>query len=160
MFGFEKKKVQLRSVEDFLRTQEAVAGGPTPKPPKRPSSLPRVKALLGPILGVLFILGLVAAALSQFNGLRSEMDALKDQKSEDVKELTLRLTDLSARLDKSEKQATQLAENVSKLEKALAAETSERIRAEEAAKRMAIAAAGRTKNGARKTKPLSAEKKR
>ena len=110
MFRFEKKKVQLRSVEDYLRSQDLLGGDAPPKPPQRPKSLGRVKALVGPALGVLFILVLVGAALSQFNGLRSEIAALKDQKSEEVKELDLRLADVSARADKSEKRATQLAE--------------------------------------------------
>jgi hypothetical protein len=157
MFGFGKKKVQLSSVEDYLRTREMLGDGPAPKPAKRPPvNLARVRSLVGPALGVLFILVVVGAALSQFNGLRSEIAEMKAQKSEDLKELRVQLAEFLERADKSEKRAAQLAERVSSLEKALQAETAERIRAEQAAKKAAMAAAAKPRNAAGRTvgKPL------
>jgi hypothetical protein len=156
MFGFGKKKVQLSSVEDFLRTREMLGDGPAPKPAKRPVNLARLRPLVGPAVGVVFILILVGAALSQFNGLRSEIAEMKAQKGEDLKELKVQLAESSERADKSEKRAAQLAERVSNLEKALQAETAERMRAEQAARKAAMAAAAKPRNAAGRTggKPL------
>jgi len=143
MFGSDKKKIQLKSVEDYLRTQEVLNAGPESTPPKRRATLARAKSLVGPFIGVLFILLLVAAALSQFNGLRSEIAAVKAERSDDLQGLKLQVTELAAKAEKSEKQAALLAENISRLERELGAEKS--ARAEEAARRAAMVAAGKAK---------------
>ncbi len=153
MFGFEKKKIQLRSVEDYLRTQELLDKGPEQKPPQRRTPRAGAKSFVGPAIGILFILLFVAAALSQFNGLRSEIAAIKAQKADDMKGLETQVADLTTKVDKSEKRAAMLADNISRLEKALEAERSERTRAEEAAKRSVTAAADKVKKGVKHTPP-------
>jgi len=158
MFGFEKKKIQLRSVEDYLRTQEVLGGGPEDKPPKRRATHSRAKSLVGPFLGVLFILLFVAAALSQFNGLRSEIAAMKAQRNDDLKELKLRVEELTGRAEKSEKRAALLAENISRLEMALEEERLELERAEAAAKRAAVVTAGKARKPATHTPPTASPK--
>jgi hypothetical protein len=156
MFGFEKKeKVQLRSVEDYLRTQEVLGDAPPRTKQakgkadfkKQIAGLSRLKSFIGPVVGIIFILVLVGAALSQFNGLRSEIAAIKAQKSDDIRELRTQLAEITEKADKSEKRANELAERVTGLERALQAETAERIKAEQAAKKAALEAA----NKARKT---------
>lgn len=157
MFGFEKKKIQLRSVEDYLKTQEVLGESPSMKPfrrtpglLKRAAGLPRLKRFAGPVLGILFIVILVGAGLSQFNGLRSEIAAIKAHKSEEVKELRLQLAGVSEKADKSEKRAAELLQEVSNLERALQAERAERMRAEQALRKMAMAAMNRARNNAGK----------
>lgn len=139
MFGFEKRKIQLRSVEDYMRTQEVLSASPEEsKPPRKRADLGKLKPLMGPAIGILLILVFVAAALSQFNSLRSEIAALKAaQKGDDVKELTARVADMTARLERSEKRAAALTQEISGLEKALETERSERIRSVAAVSRPA-----------------------
>jgi hypothetical protein len=152
MFGFEKKKIQLRSVEDYLKTQEVLGTAPEQKPPQKRVRLAGTRSFVGPAIGILFILLFVAAALSQFNGLRSEIAAVKTQKADDMKGLELQVADLTTKVDKSEKRVALLADNISRLEKALEAERSERMRAEEATKR-SVMAADRAKKTVRHTPP-------
>jgi hypothetical protein len=159
MFGFEKKKLRLKSVEDFLRTQEIrTSDGPERKPSRAVGLLARIKPFAGPAFGILLILIVVAAALSQFNGLRSEITAIKDQKSDEAKELRRQVAELSIRIEKSENQAARLGENVAKLEETVETERLERIRAEEAAKKAREAALKRPRLPAKRVTPTVSRK--
>ena len=156
MFGFDKEKTEVRSVEDYLRTDDGLTAGPDREPAKRRWIRVRLKPLIGPCLGLLFVAALVAAALSQFNGLRSEIAEVKSQKDGEIKELNQQVAELTARASQTEKQTAVLTENISMLERALDAERSARVMAEEAARR--AAAALRAKKGLRRAQTAAARR--
>ena len=158
MFGIEKDKIQLRSVEDYMKTQDVLDAGAEDKPPKRRFVISKAKSLIGPVIGVLFIVALVAAALSQFNSLRSEIAEVKSEGENEVKELKLQVSDLTTKVGTSEKQAAQLTDSISRLEKELEAERTERMKVADS-KRAAATARTRGKKSAKNAAPSKAPKK-
>lgn len=152
MFGFEKKKIQLRSVEDYLKTQEVLGAGPEDKPPKGQEPLAGARSFVGPTIGLLLILLLVAAAFS-FHGLRSEVAAVKAQKDKELKGLKLQIAGLAAKADKSDQRTVLLAQEVSRLEGLVETERSERAAAEMTKKRAAMVKTRKAKKRVKKRAP-------
>ena len=115
MFGFEKEKIQLKSVEDYLRTQEILGTGSengTTKEKGR-AVLARIKPLLLPSIVILGVLLVIAAGFSQIMGLRREIAGLKVQKNGDLKALEQQVSGLAAKIDKSERQINVFRDDIS-----------------------------------------------
>jgi|GEM_PF-2980422 len=135
MFRFEKEKIQLKSVEDYLRTQEilgaASENGKTGGELR--AFLAAVKPLALPIIIVLAVLFVVVAAFSQIMGLRAEVATLKARKDVDVKALQQQVIGLVSTVDRSQKQIQALRGNIAELQADLEAEKVERQRVAAAA---------------------------
>jgi septal ring factor EnvC (AmiA/AmiB activator) len=135
MFGSRKKKVQVKSVEDYLKGEDARVPTSETKPVSKSSPAIPAKATPFAIGGVvaLFILVLMLVAFSQLNSLKSEVAELRTGKEGDTRALRMQVAELAVKLEKSNKQVEALTNNISALQRDLETEKSSRIRAEAAA---------------------------
>ena len=114
MFGFEKEKIQLKSVEDYLRTQELPGSGSENGTAyaKARAIFAKAKSAILPGVIILAILAAMTAAFSQMVALRTEVVRLKaTQKEGDLKALKEQVADLTAKIDRSEKQIEELRDD-------------------------------------------------
>ena len=138
MFNPKKKKIQIKSVEDYLKSEEARIPGQEEKKVSGKDRAAKVKPFIGPAVLIILILALMAGAFSQLSGLRSEVGALQVQKEGDTRALRMQIAALSAKLDRSDKHMEALTDNIARIERELEAEKALRAKAEAAAKRPAI----------------------
>jgi hypothetical protein len=132
MFGPRKKKIQVKSVEDYLKGEDArvpVAEAGTAASPAVQTSM---KPFIAQAVVTLFILALMLVAFSQLSRLRSQVAELQAAKEGDARAITMKVGELTARLEKSDKQVSLLSDNVSALQRGLEAEKSLRAKAEAA----------------------------
>jgi len=136
MFGLKKKKTQLKSVQEFLESENGKSRGDEKRTPDRESSIATIRPLLVPVICLLVILVLIIAAFAEINSLGSAVSQLTSQiKPGEVQELRSRLMELSARLEKSDKNSEQMRNSIARLEGELEAEKAQRLKAEAAAKK-------------------------
>ncbi len=151
MFGFEKEKIQLKSVEDYLRTQELLGSSPENGTvySKARAIFAKVKPAILPVVIILAILAAMAAAFSQMMSLRAEVAKLKAaQKEGDLKPLKKQIADLTAKIDRSEKQIDELKDDTYGLKVEIEAQKAQVSRA------AAAAAAARKAAAEKKKKPV------
>ena len=107
MFGFEKEKIQLKSVEDYLRTQEILGSGSENGDRVRQGACHLRKGEIGhPPRGdhPRHSCGHDSRLLPDA-GAATEVAKLKaSQKEGDLKALRKQVADLTAKIDRSEKQ--------------------------------------------------------
>jgi hypothetical protein len=133
MFRSKKNKIQVKSVEDYLRGEDARFPAPESKSASAAPMAQNVKLYIVQSVVLLFILALVLVAFSQLSTLKSQVAELQAGKEEETKTLKMQVGDLGTKLDKSDSQVAALAETVKALKNDLEAERSERARAEVAA---------------------------
>ena len=133
MFGPRKKKIQVKSVEDYLRGEDARVPAAEPRTAASRSIPTSVKPFIAQAVVILFILALMLVAFSQLSTMRSQIAALQAAKEGDARALRMKVGELAAMLEKSEKQVSSLSDTVSTLRKELEAERSVRAQAEAAA---------------------------
>ncbi len=143
MLGFKKKKIEMKSVEDYVNGDEA----PTLNiedirreevASRRGSG--KAKQLIAPFIGVLVVLILIIAAFAKINGLSGEVAGLRTQLHEaGVQDLKAQVAALDARLQRAGKESAQLKDDVARLEKELEAAKAQQARAQAAAKKPAPA---------------------
>ncbi len=151
MFGFEKEKIQLKSVEDYLRTQELLGSGSENGTAyaKARAIFAKAKSAILPGVIILAILAAMTAAFSQMVALRTEVVRLKaTQKEGDLKALRKQVSDLTAKIDRSEKQIEELRDDTYGLKVEMEAQKTRGARA-------AAAAASARKAAVEKKKPLA-----
>ena len=150
MFGFEREKIQLKSVEDYLRAQELLGAGSENGMAhgKWRAAYSKVKPFILPGAIILAIVLVVGAAFFEMMTLRSEVAGLRSvQREGDVKALRRQIADLAAKMDTSAKQIEELKDDTYALKVEIEAQKARAARA------VASAAA------AAKKAALSAEKK-
>jgi cell division protein FtsB len=150
MFGFEREKIQLKSVEDYLRAQELLGAASENgmAPGKWRAVYSTAKPFILPGAIILAIVLAVGAAFFEMMTLRSEVARLRSVQTEgDVKALRKQIADLTAKVDTSAKQIEELKDDTYALKVEIEAQKARAARA------MASAAA------AAKKAALSAEKK-
>ncbi len=148
MFGFEKEKIQLKSVEDYLRTQELLDSGSENVTAygKARAIFAKVKPAILPAVIVLVILAAVTAAFSEMMALRSEVVKLNTaQKEGDLKALKKQIADLTVKIDRSDKQIDELKDDTYGLKAEIEAQKAQAARASAAARKAAAAAAEKKK---------------
>ena len=151
MFGFEKEKIQLKSVEDYLRTQELLGSGSENGTvyAKVRAIFAKAKSAILPGVIILAILAAMTAAFSQMVALRTEVVRLKaTQKEGDLKALRKQVADLTAKIDRSEKQIEELRDDTYGLKVEMEAQKTRVARA-------AAAAASARKAAVEKKKPVA-----
>jgi septal ring factor EnvC (AmiA/AmiB activator) len=122
MFGF-KKKGQAKSVEEFLKSQDAVSLSAADSPAAGESRKPGMKGrYLAPAVATAVLLALLVAAFIKIGSLKSDVAQLRLQtKSQSTDNLKARISGLSAKVDQSDRQAAALRADIGRLEKELAA---------------------------------------
>jgi predicted RNase H-like nuclease (RuvC/YqgF family) len=150
MFGFEKEKIQLKSVEDYLRTQELLDSGSENVTAygKARAIFARVKPVILPVVIVLAILAAMTAAFSEMMALRAEVVRLNTaQKEGDLKALKKQIADLTAKIDRSDKQIDELKDDTYGLKAEIETQKAQlsRAAASAAARKAAAAAAEKKK---------------
>jgi hypothetical protein len=140
MFGSKKKKIQVKSVEDYLKGEDARVPAPEARTAPSPAVQTKVKPFVAQAVVTLFILALMLVAFSQLSRLRSQMAELQAAKEGDARALTTKVGELTARLEKSDKQVSVLSDSISALQKDLDAQRSLRAKTEaaEAARKAAV----------------------
>ncbi len=153
MFGYGKKKIEIKTVEDYVKNEDTPLPYIEEKPAARESSFGKIKVIVPSLIGFLVLLILVIAAYGKIAALTAELADLRSQsKTEEVSALKSQISGLAAQLEKTTKIADQARNDVAKLERDLEAEkTQQRVRAEAAAKKTAAAAAAATAD--KKKKP-------
>jgi hypothetical protein len=132
MFGSRRKKIQLKSVEDYLKAEDAKAFAPEPVPAPAAKSAGAKPFILQAIV-ILIMLALMLVAFSQLSKLRSDVTELRAGRAGDTEGLKRQVTELAARLETSDKQVRSLSDSVQALQKDLQTERSLRARTEAAA---------------------------
>jgi septal ring factor EnvC (AmiA/AmiB activator) len=141
MFGFEKEKIQLKSVEDYLRTQELLGSGSENGTvyAKARAIFAKAKSAILPGVIILAILAAMTAAFSQMVALRTEVVKLKaTQKEGDLKALRKQVADLTAKIDRSEKQIEELRDDTYGLKVEMEAQKTQVARAAASARKAAV----------------------
>ncbi len=134
MFGFGKKTTEIKTVEDYVRSED------THVPPAEERRAPRglgstkFKSRIIPFIGFLILLALLIAGYGEIAALTSDVADLKSQiKANEVAALRTQVSGLAAQLEKVTKTTEQLRSDISKLEHDLEAERAQRARAAQAA---------------------------
>jgi hypothetical protein len=145
MFSSKKKKIQVKSVEEYLRgsdTSETTSLDEIPplemgtKAKTTSKSGMNMKSFIIQAAVVIIILALLMTALSQISTVKNDVAELqhKDGESQALKN---QITDLSAKLEKSNKKVEDLTDRIAGLERELDGQKSQKAAAE-AAKKIAI----------------------
>ncbi len=152
MFGFGKKKTEIKTVEDYVRNED------TRIPPVEERRAPRglgstkFKSMIIPFIGFLIVLALLIAGYGEIAALTSEVTELKSQaKANDVTALRTQALHLAAQVEKTTKTTEQLRSDIARLERDLEADKAQRARAAQAA---AAAAAKKPPVVDKKKKPV------
>jgi hypothetical protein len=133
MFGPRKKKIQVKSVEDYLRSEDARIPGSEGRT-ATPSAIPaKVKPFVAQAVIILLILALMFAAFLQLSALRSQVAVLQAGKEGEEQALKMQMAELAVKLDKSNKRVNSLADSVAGLQRELEEEKTLRVKAEAAA---------------------------
>jgi hypothetical protein len=148
MFGPKKNKIQVKSVEDFLRGEDARIPAPENNKSRNALVIPQnVKLYIAQSVVLLFIVALILVAFLQMSTLKSQVAELQAGKEGEAKALKTQVGELAAKLEKSNGEVALLSETVTGLKNDLEAERSEQARAEAAAaaRKAATADAGKKK---------------
>jgi hypothetical protein len=146
MFSGKKKKIQVKSVEEYLKGSDVTDGTTSDqippfdlgvKPKKPVKTGPNMKSFIIQAAVVIVILALLMTALSQISAVKTEVAELQHKEGES-QALKNQIADLSAKLDKSNKKVENLNDRIFGLEKDLESQKAQRIAAE-AAKKSAAA---------------------
>ena len=142
MFGFNKKG-QAKSVEEFLKSQDAGTPPVNGSAADEETGGPQMKRwFVAPAVVAGGLLVLLFVAFVKINGLKSDIAQLRLQADkESVENLKAQVVALSSNVDKSGKETAQLQADMARLEKDLAAmkvTNMQRQKAEAAAKKPAV----------------------
>ena len=150
MFGGKKKRIQVKSVEEYLKGNDAgdETGGdngslplndaqPTKPAPKQG---PRVRPFIIQSVVAIVALALLLTALSQISVLKSEIAEIQQRKEGDVQALRTQVADLSTKLGKAQSLLGEMTERVSSLERQIDTERAQRLKTEAAAAKKSAAA--------------------
>jgi hypothetical protein len=149
MFG-TRKKIQAKSVEDYLKGEDARVPSPEPKPAAGPAIPAKARPFIAQGVITLFILALMLVAFSQLSSLRSQVAELRAGKEGEARVLKTYVAEIAAKLEKSTRQVDSLSDTVSTLQRELDAEKSSRTKAEAALAATRAAVPDKTKKA---TKP-------
>ncbi len=134
MFGLGKKKTEIRTVEDYIRGEDAQIPPVEEKPRRKGLGSTRIKSMIAPFIGFLILLILLVAGYGEIAALTSDVTELKSQiKANDVTALRNQVSELAAQLEKTSKTNEQLRNDIVRLERDLEAEKAQRARATQAA---------------------------
>ncbi|OPY67734.1 MAG: hypothetical protein A4E57_02127 [Syntrophorhabdaceae bacterium PtaU1.Bin034] len=137
MFGFKKKNAPMKTVEDFLKSEDARIPGMQEKTTtitNGGSAIAKLKPLIAPFVALVIVLVLVIAAFGKISALNSEMSGLKSQiNNGEVKALKSQLSGMEAKLEKSDKEMESLKNEISRLGRELETEKSRRVKVKAAA---------------------------
>jgi len=145
MFGSRKKKIQIKSVEDYLKGEDARIPNTEPKPAAGPAIPVKAKPFIAQAVITLFILALMLVAFSQLSSLRSQVAELQTGKEGEARALKMHVAEIAAKLEKSNRQVDALTDTVATLQRELDAEKSSREKAEAAMAAKQAAALDKTK---------------
>lgn len=152
MFGSRKKKIQVKSVEDYLKGEDARIPDTEPKPSAGPAIPPKAKPFIAQAVITLFILALMLVAFSQLSGLRSQVAELQAGKEGEARALKMNIVEIAAKLEKSNRRVDVLTDAVAVLQRELDAEKSLREKAEAAMAAKQAAAPDKAKKAAKPTR--------
>lgn len=132
MFGSKKHKIQVRSVEDFLRGEDArIPASETKR--SISSNIPQhVKLYMIQGVVLLFVIALVLVAFSQLSTVKSQIAELEAGKEGEASVLKTQVGELAMKLERSNGEVALLAETVAALKNDLEAEKAERAKVEKA----------------------------
>ncbi len=142
MFG-SKKKRQVRSVEEFLKSQDAETPSVNSSAAHNETGAPGTKRwFVAPAVVAGGLLVLLFVAFVKINGLKSDIAQLRLQTNkESVETLKAQVAALGSKVEKSDEEAVQLKANIARLQKDLDAiklMNVQRQKAEAAAKKPAV----------------------
>jgi hypothetical protein len=144
MFGGKKNKIQVQSVEEYLKGSDAgdengADDGSLPLMDTKKTKPARQGAKMKPfivqsIVGIV-VLALLLTALSQISVLKSEVADLQQRKDSESQALKTQVSDLSTKLGKAYSVLGEMTDRLSSLERQLDAERSQRLKAVAVAKK-------------------------
>ena len=142
MFGSNKKR-RARSVEEFLKSQDAEASSVNSSAADNEAGAPETKRwIVAPAIVAGGLLVLLFVAFVKINGLKSDIAQLRLQtNNESVETLKAQVATLGSKVEKSDEEAVQLKANIAQLQKDLGAMKLmdvQRQKAEAAAKKKAV----------------------
>ena len=142
MFGSNKKK-QARSVEEFLKGQDAETPSVNSSAADNETGAPGTKSwFIAPAIVAGGLLVLLFVAFVKINGLKSDIAQLRLQvNKESVETLKAQVAALDSKVEKSDEDAARLKANIARLQKDLDAMklmNAQRQKAEAAAKKPAV----------------------
>ncbi len=130
MFGFGEKKTEIKTVEDYVRSEAAQIPPVERKRAPRGLASARFKSMIAPFIGFLILLALLIAGYGEIAALTSDVAELRSQiKADEVAALRTRVLQLAAQLEKATKTSEQLRSDIARLEQDLEAEKAQRARA-------------------------------
>jgi hypothetical protein len=130
MFGFGKKKTEIKTVEDYVKGEETHIPPVEGRRAPRGLGSARFKAMIIPFIGFLIVLALLIAGYGEIAVLTSDVAELKSQiKANEVAALRTKVAELSGQLEKTAKTTEQLRADIARLEHDLEAEKTQRARA-------------------------------
>lgn len=133
MFGFKKKRVEMRTVEDFVKNEDTGMPGDV-RIPGRESASSKIKPIIAPLIGFLVILVLLIAAFAKIATLTAEVGELKSQsKAGEIDALRSQVSILATQIEKNSKVTEQLRADITKLEHDFETVKAQKARAETAA---------------------------
>jgi hypothetical protein len=147
MFSGKKKKIQVKSVEDYLRGGDPTDSTSSDEVPlldlgtrqKKPSKMgSNTKSFIIQAAVAIIILALLMTALSQISAIKAEVSALQHREGES-QGLKSQIADLTDKLEKSNKKTADLTDRIAGLERELDAQKAQRAAALEAAKKTTAA---------------------
>jgi hypothetical protein len=129
MFGFGEKKTEIKTVEDYVRSEftqvPPVEGNRAP----RGLASARFKSMIAPFIGFLILLALLIAGYGEIAVLTSDVAELRSQiKADEVAALRTQVSELAAQLAKATKTSEQLRSDIARLEHDLETEKAQRVR--------------------------------
>ena len=142
MFGSNKKR-QVRSVEEFLKSQEAETPSVNSSAANNEMGAPETKKwFVAPAVVAGGLLVLLFVAFVKINGLKSDIAQLRLQTNKELVEtLKAQVAALDSKVEKSDEEAARLKANIARLQKDLGAMklmNVQRQKAEAAAKKPAV----------------------
>ena len=145
MFSGKKKKIQVKSVEEYLKSSDPKDTANSEDRPlsseafinmKKPiKSSPNVKPFIIPAIVFIIILAMVMTALSQISSIKTEVAELQQHKDGESQVLKTQIADISIKLDKSTKKVEDLTDRLTLLEKELEAQKVQKHVAETAVRK-------------------------
>jgi outer membrane murein-binding lipoprotein Lpp len=142
MIGSSKKR-RARSVEDFLKDQDAETLSVNSSAAGNEAGVPRTKRwFVAPVIVAGCLLVLLFVAFAKINGLKSDIAQLRlESNRESVETLKAQVAALGSKVESADEEAVQLKANIASLEKDLGAMKLmdvQRQKAEAAAKKKAV----------------------
>jgi hypothetical protein len=130
MFGPKKKKIQPKTVEDYLKGEDVPAPTPDAEITASQAAPRKIRPYTAQAFVTLFILALMLVAFFQLSMLRSQVAELRAGGDGDARALRIEVAELAATLKTSDKQVSSLSDRVSTLQRELETEKSRRAKAE------------------------------